>query len=76
MRQTGLQEIGKSEAWGVALMDYALGHPNLPQDHDKAWKTRPIIEIARLLVNARDVGYLQSLETYKVDPDTGELRKK
>ncbi len=76
LKQTGLQELGKSEAWGVALMNYALQHHDLPQDHKKAGHNRPVIEVARLLVNARDVGYLQSLETYKVDPDTGEFRKK
>jgi hypothetical protein len=76
LKQAGFQEVTKSESWGVALMNYALQHQDLPQDHKKAGETRPIIEVARLLVNARDVGYLQSLETYKVDPDTGELRKK
>jgi len=76
LKQAGIQEIAKSEAWGAALMNYGVQHQELPQDHKKAGETRPVIEVARLLVNARDVGYLQSLETYKVDPDTGQLRKK
>ena len=57
-------------------MNHALNHPVLPQDHANAGKTRPVIEIARLLVHARDSGYLRSLEKYKVDPDTGEFREK
>lgn len=76
LKQNGLQEIGKNQAWGVALMNCALQHQELPQDHEKAGETRPVIEVARLLVNARDAGYLRSLEAYKVDPDTGELREK
>jgi len=76
VKQNGLQETGKSEAWGVALMNYALQHHKFPQDHEKAGETRPVIEVARLLVRARNAGYLRSLETRRVDPDTGELRKK
>lgn len=76
LKQYGFQEIEKGEAWGVALMNYALQHHELPQDRKKAGKTRPVIEVARLLVNARDAGYLRSLEAFRVDPDTGELREK
>jgi hypothetical protein len=76
LKQHGFPEIGKGETWGVALMNYALRHHELPQDHKKAGETRPIIEVARLLVNARNAGYLRSLETFRVDPDTGELREK
>ena len=48
----------------------------LPQDHKKVDETRPVIEVARLLVRACDAGYLRSLEAFTVAPDTGELRKK
>lgn len=76
LKQNGLQDIGKSEAWGVALMNYALQHTSLPHEHKKAGGTRPIIEVAQLLVRARDAGYLRSLEAFRVDPETGELREK
>lgn len=76
LKQNGLQEIGKSEVWGLALMNYALQHWKLPSNHKNAGKTRPVIEVAQLLVNVRDVGYLRSLEEYRVDPETGEFREK
>jgi hypothetical protein len=72
----GFQEVGKSEAWGVALMNYASQHRTLPRGHSRAGETRPVIEIAELLMRARDVGYLRSLDGYRVDPDTGELQRK
>ncbi|MCK9502149.1 MAG: hypothetical protein M0Q52_09960 [Lascolabacillus sp.] len=71
-----LQRVGKSETWGEALMKYALQHPEFPQGHKKAGEIRPAIEVARLLINARDAGYVRSIETYKVDPATGELLKR
>jgi hypothetical protein len=75
LKQKGQQGIQKGETWGIALMNYALQHQELPRDHRKAGETRPILVVARLLVNARDAGYLRSLERLKIDPDTGELRE-
>jgi hypothetical protein len=71
-----LQRVGKSETWGEALMKYALQHPEFPQGHKKAGEIRPAIEVARLLIKARDAGYVRSIEKYKVDPATGKLLKK
>jgi hypothetical protein len=71
-----LRRVGKSETWGEALMKYALQHPDFPQGHKKAGEIRPAIEIARLLIKARDAGYVHSIEKYKVDPATGKLLKK
>ena len=76
LKQNGLSEINKGESWGAALMSYALLHPEWPQGHKKVGETRPIIEIARFVVNARSGGYIRTIETFKVDPDTGELLKK
>ena len=71
-----LQRVGKSETWGEALMKYALQHPEFPWGHKKSGEIRPAIEVARLLINARNAGYVRSIEKYKVDPATGELFKK
>lgn len=68
-----LQRVGKSETWGEALMKYASQHPEFPQGHKRAGETRPAIEVARLLVSARDAGYLRSIDKYRIDPDTGKL---
>jgi hypothetical protein len=76
LHRSGITEIGKSESWGVALMNYALKHPKLPSDHIRSGSMRPVIEVSELLVIAREAGYLRSLETYRVDPNTGELREK
>ena len=73
---TRLQKIGKGEGWGVALMNYALQHPEFPTDHEMVGAVRPCIEIARLLVRCRNAGYLRTLANYRVDPETGELRDK
>jgi hypothetical protein len=76
LKQSELRSVSKSERWGAALMKHALQHRNLPSDHNRAGATRPIIEVAQLLIRARDAGYLRSLEGYEVDPETGELQKK
>jgi hypothetical protein len=76
LKQYGLYETGKSETWGVALMNCALQNQELPRNHKNAGEKRPVVEISRLLVNARDAGYLRSLEALRVDPDTGDLREK
>ena len=69
-------EVDKGEKWGVSLMNYALSHNKLPSDHTNAGKTRPIIEVAELLIIARKAGYIRSIEKYNIDPNTGELREK
>ena len=76
LMRKGIQSVGKGEAWGVALMKYALQHPELPAHHAEAGTTRPVIEVARLLVSARNAGYLRSLEALSLDPDTGKFREK
>lgn len=76
LQRVGYSQINKNESWGMALMNYALRVPNLPSDHKRAGTMRPVIELAKLLVLARDAGYLRSLEAYKVDPETGILIEK
>jgi hypothetical protein len=76
LKSTSLCHIEKSADWGVALMGHAIRHPELPQGHRQAGKTRPVIEAARIIINARDAGYVRSLERFEVAPDTGEFREK
>lgn len=76
LTNTGLHNIDKSMDWGIALMSYAIPHPEFPQSHRLAGKMRPVIDAARLVVNARHAGYVRSLERFKVDSETGELREK
>lgn len=71
-----LQRIGKSTDWGAALMAHAISHPEFPEGHGRAGQTRKIIEAAQVLMRTRDAGYLRSLEQFRVDPETGELREK
>jgi hypothetical protein len=67
LKKNGLfQKVGKGEAWGKALMKYALQHQEFPQEHKKAGEIRPAIEVARLLIKARDAGYIRSVTAYKM----------
>jgi hypothetical protein len=69
----GVARVAKDEAWGVALMNFALNNPTLPPGHKSAGQTRPLIEAARLLYQARRSGYARSVATASVDPNTGRL---
>lgn len=75
LQQLGFARVGKSEAWGAALMERAIKVPLLPAGHARQGAVRPIVEVARLLVRARNSGYVRSIENLVVDPETGELRK-
>lgn len=76
LKSTSLCHVGKSFDWGGALMDHAIKSPKLPQGHPQAGNTRPVIEAAQLVIDARGSGYVRSLERFEVDPETGELREK
>jgi hypothetical protein len=76
LKRSGLANIDKSEAWGVTLMGRALKTPHLPHGHVRSGLIRPIVEVARLLLQARDSGYVRSVEKLIVDPNSGELRDK
>jgi hypothetical protein len=72
----GLGVVRKGDDWGTALMRHAVKGERLPQGHKGAGTVRPLIEVARLLVRARQSGYLRSVENFLVDSETGELRPK
>jgi hypothetical protein len=76
LEQQGLSGVRKSETWGVALMNFALRHQVLPPDHKKAGERRWILNVAELLIQARNAGYLRSLRSLVVNADTGELLPK
>ncbi len=67
-------EIDKGESWGEALMSHAVQHPDFPEGHERQGATRPIIEAARLILTARNAGYMRSIDQYQVDSETGELQ--
>lgn len=58
---TDLREVGKREDWGAALMAYAIDHCTLPTGHARSGQTRPLLEIAQILVRAQRASFLQSL---------------
>lgn len=70
---TALREVGKREDWGAALMEYAIDHRTLPAGHAKSGQTRPLLEIAQILVRAQRAPFLLSLAREKVDPATGKI---
>jgi hypothetical protein len=76
VKGTSMLHIKKDFAWGVALMNHAIQHPLLPHGHPQAGNTRPAIEAADLVIDARRLRYLPSLARLEVDPETGELRRK
>lgn len=65
--------LTKGEQWGAALMRYALTHPTFQTGDKRANERRPIVHIAGLLVRARHSGYMRSVESAVIDPDTGRL---
>ena len=72
-KDTPYARIDKGDRWGAALMKYALNNEHLPTGHRKAGKVRQVVEIARMIVQARQSGYLRSVERSRVDPATGEI---
>lgn len=76
LRKTSLCHVDKSFQWGVELMKHAIDCPKLPQGHPQFGNTRPAIEAARLVIDARRSVYAHSLDRLEVDPETGELREK
>jgi hypothetical protein len=76
LREAGVSEIAKSELWGICLMRYASKHQTCPPEHPAAGKTRPVVEAARLLIQARRAGYLASLTGHRLNPETGRLVRK
>jgi len=73
LREHDLPPLEKSEAWGEALMAYALKGERLPEGHTEAGEIRPIVRVARNLMTARRAGYERSVAQYRVDPETGRL---
>lgn len=76
LRKFHCEKIVKSEAWGVQLMNYAVRNREFPANDKRAGKVRPCIGIADLLINAQNVGYRRSVDNFRVDPVTGELRQR
>lgn len=71
-----LCHVSKGFDWGVALMNYAIQHPKLPEGHPGAGNTRPVVEAARLIIDARRSKYVATRARFEVDPETGKLRNK
>jgi hypothetical protein len=72
----GLSVVRKGDDWGTGLMRHAVKSETLPQGHKRVGTVGPLIEVARLLVQGRQSGYLRSVEKFMVDSETGELRPK
>lgn len=68
--------VTKGETWGEALMKYAIAHPAFPAGDSRAGEEREIIDAARVLIRAQDVGYLRSVEIEELDPETGKMVKR
>ena len=68
--------VSKGEAWGEALMKYAIAHPTFPAGHSRAGEEREIVDAARVLIRAQDVGYLRSVKIEELDPETGKMVKR
>jgi len=76
LQNTPLSNVAKGERWGAALMRFAATSETLPPDHPKAGEVRPLVDVARLLVRARNAGYGRSVDGSFVDSQTGEVRPK
>jgi hypothetical protein len=76
VREAGIEHVGKGEAWGQALMTYAIKYPNFPSNHISTGQERPIIDIAKLIIRAQSSGFLSSMRHSKLDSKTGKLISK
>ena len=65
--------VAKGETWGEALMQYAIANPKFPVGDTRAGKEREIVDAARVLIRAQDVGYRRSVEMEELDPETGKM---
>ena len=68
--------VTKGETWGEALMKYAIAHPTFPAGDSRVGDEREIVDAARVLIRAQDVGYLRSVEMEELDPETGKMVKR
>ena len=68
--------VAKGETWGEALMQYAIAHPTFPAGDSRAGTEREIVDAARVLIRAQDVGYLRSVEMEQLDAETGKMVKR
>jgi hypothetical protein len=69
----GVQGVDKGERWGEALMSFAARHQTFPADAPRAGAERPIVDAARLLIRAQDVGFLRSMAFEQLDAETGRV---
>ncbi len=71
-----LTEVDKGEDWGEALMAYAIANKTFPTGHPNGGQERPLVEFARVLIRAQDVGFKLSLAYEKVNSSTGHLQRR
>ncbi|MYN02124.1 hypothetical protein GTP41_08405 [Pseudoduganella sp. DS3] len=76
LSQVGLTDVRKGEAWGRALMEYAISHPYKNLNGQVENQQRMIIEAATLLVRMRDIGFLRASALEEMDPETGEVGRR
>ena len=73
LNAAGIAGVRKGEPWGAALMDFAIKHPMFPPSHLCAGKERPLVDIARSIIRAQDVGFLRSKAYERLNPETGKV---
>lgn len=67
----GIQDVGKDEAWGKALMERAIAQPFFGAEDSRRGAKRPLVEAVEVVARTQDVGFLRSMEYEKVDATTG-----
>ena len=76
LRNESMVGVGKGEKWGEALMNYAIAHPTFPSGDSRVGTEREVLKAARVLIRAQDVGYLRSVDSEELDPNTGRMVKR
>lgn len=66
-------DVAKGDAWGSALMTYAIRRPEFPVGDHRAGVVRPLVDAARQIIHACQSGYARSVAASKVEPSTGRL---
>ncbi|HVZ16256.1 MAG TPA: hypothetical protein VG897_04015 [Terriglobales bacterium] len=70
LRAIGITRVDKGRIWGRNLVGQAVRRPRIPDGRNE---DRQVIQIARLLLHARQSGFDRSFDKLRVDPSSGEL---
>lgn len=73
LKKSGLTNFRKNESWGKALMELAIQCPVFPQGDMREGQERPLVEVAKLLIRMREIGFSRSVAVERIDSINGKM---